>query len=291
MNPTVGQRFDRIEAAMPYKPQSRALDPREVVIAPGWNVRDMRSPAVREHIQTIKASILERVNDNPPLPALIKPIEVTYDIKTGVTTLVDGECRLTACRELWNAGHEVYVASKVVEGTDAQLFATALASNAGRAYTEVEIAEGIRRLHVGQLWSAKKVAAHICRPLRYVTDALQLAAVPDEAKQLLNQGAVTKDAVLHAAKGKDGDSLDALKTRAAARPMPTQTALPGVSSKTKPTPPVARPKKQSAKEAVAKAAPSLLELADAMYRLIMDPQIPRSELRSAAQPYGKARGL
>ena len=45
------------------------------------------------------------------------------------------------------------------------------------------------------------------------------------------------------------------------------------------------------KEQIAKKAPSLLELADAMYRLIMDPQVPRSELRMVAEPYGKARGL
>ena len=287
-----GQRFDRIEAAMPYKPQSRALDPRDVQIKANWNVRDMKSPAVRDHINGIKESIRQRIADG--LPGLIKPIEVTYDRGTGVTDLVDGECRLTACRELWDEGLEVYVASKVVEGSDDQLFATALASNSGRAYTDVEIAEGIRRLNVGQLWSPTKIARHICRPLRYVTDALALAGVPEEAKQLLNEGAVTKDAVLHAVKGKDGDSLGALKERAAGRlkaQPPTQASIPGTPApRAKAAPPVARPKKPSAQESIAKKAPSLLELADSMYRLIMDEQ-PWTELELAAKAYGKARGI
>ena len=38
--PSPGERFDRSTNSAPYKPQSRALNPLDVVIAPGWNVRD-----------------------------------------------------------------------------------------------------------------------------------------------------------------------------------------------------------------------------------------------------------
>ena len=289
-----GQRFDRIEAAMPYKPQSRALDPRDVQIKANWNVRDMKSPAVRDHINGIKESIRQRIADG--LPGLIKPIEVTYDRGTGVTDLVDGECRLTACRELWDEGLEVYVASKVVEGSDDQLFATALASNSGRAYTDVEIAEGIRRLNVGQLWSPTKIARHICRPLRYVTDALALAGVPEEAKQLLNEGAVTKDAVLHAVKGKDGDSLGALKERAADRlkaQPPAQASIPGTPApRGKAAPPVARPKKPSAQESIAKSDTGMaLTIGIDLARLVLEDYWVRRDLEIKAKAYLSAVGL
>ena len=38
---TPGQRFDRAFGTAPYNPSSRALNPLDVVIAPGWNVRDV----------------------------------------------------------------------------------------------------------------------------------------------------------------------------------------------------------------------------------------------------------
>lgn len=58
---------------------------------------------------------------------------------------------------------------------------------------------------------------------------------------------------------------------------------------------MARPKKPSVKEQIIKSmraepGKSVLELADAMYRLIMDEQ-PWNELELAAKSYGKARGL
>jgi len=45
--PQPGERLDRAEGTKPYREESRALDPREVTIKPGWNVRDMTSPATR----------------------------------------------------------------------------------------------------------------------------------------------------------------------------------------------------------------------------------------------------
>jgi hypothetical protein len=52
-------------------------------------------------------------------------------------------------------------------------------------------------------------------------------------------------------------------------------------------------KAPSAKESIAKAAPSLLELADAMCRLFFDQTIPdwKQEVTEAARAYRKARGL
>ena len=82
--PIQNERFDRCSTGRPYKPESRALDPREVTIQPGWNVRDMSSPETREWISTLKVSILTAGYDQT------KPISVRYDRKTGVAISNDG---------------------------------------------------------------------------------------------------------------------------------------------------------------------------------------------------------
>ena len=193
--PVPGERFDRIAEGEPYRPESRALDPRQVTIEPGWNVRDVTTTEAKEHIASIKASILARVNEEPPLPGLIKPIEVRYDRKSGRVTLVDGQCRLIACRELWDEGNQVYVPCKVLEGSEDQLFASSISSNGGKPLTQWEIGEGCRRLmRFG--WSKEKIAASICKSVRYVTDAIALSNVPVEAKAMMAAGEATPGAVL-----------------------------------------------------------------------------------------------
>jgi hypothetical protein len=176
-----------------------------------------------------------------------------------------------------------------------------MAGNAGQPLTQWEIGSGCRRL-VKFGWSPSMIAAHICKTIRYVNEALALANVPVEAKEMLRDGSVTPGAVLHAVNGKDGDSLPKLKARVAAAPKPQpkddgylrNVELHGPSFTTTRNPPkykpVARPKKPSAAEQTAKKAPAVLELADAMYRLIIDEQ-PWNELELAAKAYGTARGL
>jgi ParB/RepB/Spo0J family partition protein len=282
---TPGERFDRAETGQPYKPQSRMYSPLDIAVTPQWNVRDMTTTETHEYIADLKASILARGVD--------KPIAVRYDRKTGIKTLVDGQCRLTACKELWQEGHKVYIPCVQVEGDEAELTAESLTSNSGHPLTQLEIGVGCKRL-LKWGWSPAVIAAHICKPLRFVTDALALADVPLEAKALLNEGAVTPGAVLHAVSGKDGDSVEALKTRVAERPAdpaPRQATLPGTPAKAKKPKPVARPKKPSAKEQIAKSAPECLKLADKMYYLILDNDAHVKDQVAAAKAYGKARGL
>ena len=83
-----------------------------------------------------------------------------------------------------------------------------------------------------------------------------------------------------------------LKETVASRPKAkesAQTSFPG--PKAKAPKPVARPKKPSAKEEIAKAAPKLLDLADAMARLILDENVMLEEPQRVAREYIKARGL
>ena len=134
-----GERFDRSQAGVAYKPQSRALNPLDVVIAPGWNVRDVNSTESKEHIAALKLAILTNGYDQT------KPISVKYDRVTGVSTLVDGQCRLTACQQIRNDGQEIWIPAVVTDGDEAQLTVESIAGNAGKQLTQWEIGEGCRR--------------------------------------------------------------------------------------------------------------------------------------------------
>lgn len=261
-----GERFDRSSAGQPYKPQSRALNPLDVVISQGWNVRDMNSSETREHIETLKLSIITNGYDDT------KPISVRYDRASGVSTLVDGQCRLTACREIRASGTEIWIPCVATEGDEAQLTAASLSGNSGKPLTQWEIGEGCRRLsRFG--WSKEKIAASICKSVRYVTEAIALSNVSLEAKSMLAAGEVTPGRILHASAGRDGDSIEQVKQEVSKRPAN----------------PVSRPKKQSVAEKTAKTAPTLLELADSMYKAFADIYGDDSELPNEARAYWKAR--
>jgi len=286
LHKTPGERFDRASTGTAYKPESRMHDPRDIRIDPNWNGRDMTSPATLDHIAALEESILA--------DGVREAIRVTYDKTTGVRTLVAGLCRLTACLNLWKKGHMVMVPCQRVEGDEIELTIENVTSNAGLPFTQWEAGVEYRKLiRWGQ--SPQEIARRVCKPVRYVTEAIALSAVPLEAKAMLSKGTVTPGAVLHAVEGKDGDSMDTLKAKVAAQPKPKEPAqkiLPNVPAAKAPKPkPVARPKKPSVKEEIAKKAPNLLELADAFYRLYFDKGVDVTEVDNAAKAYGKARGL
>ena len=238
--PTPGARFGRGIEDSPYRPETAANDPRDIVIADGWNVRDMNSAETLEHVAALKISILTRGYDPT------HPISVKYNKKTGVKTLVDGQCRLTACRELWDEGHEIYVPQIRVEGDEAELQAAAISAEAVQHLTQWEIGEGCRRLtRFG--WSIDKIAASICKSKRYVTDAISLSNVSLDAKAMLSAGEVTPGAVLHAVKEVGPEAaVESLHEAVAAQPQPAQTNIPGTKpAKVKP---LSRPKAASKKD-------------------------------------------
>ena len=169
-----------------------------------------------------------------------------------------------------------------------------LTQNAGLPLTQWEAGVEYRKLLRWGCTTAD-VARRVCKPLRYVTEAIALSTAPLEAKAMLSDGTATPGAVLHAVEGKDGDSVEKLKAKVAERPKPKespQTSFPGTSAPKAAKPkPVARPKKPSAKETIAKAAPSLLDLADTLARMVVDEDQSIDKVIAAARAYIKARGI
>ena len=92
---------------------------------------------------------------------------------------------------------------------------------------------------------------------------------------MLEAGEVTPGRILHASQGKDGDSIKQVRQEVSKRPEKDK--------------PVSRPKKQSVAEKTAKTAPTLLELADSMYKAFADIYGDDSELPNEARAYWKAR--
>ena len=283
---TPSERFDRAEGSSPLRSDRAYYDPRWIKIEPDWNARDLSSPAALAHIASLEESILA--------DGVREAIKVKYDRATGVRTLVAGHCRLTACLNLIAKGHDVKIPCEQVKGDEIELMIENLTSNAGLPLTQWEAGVEYRKL---LRWGCTPadVARRVCKPLRYVTEAIALSSVSLEAKALLSTGAATPGAVLHAVEGKDGDSVEKLKAKVAERPKPKaspQTSFPGTpASKAAKPKPVARPKKPSAKETIAKAAPSLLDLADTLARMVVNEDQSIDKVIAAARAYIKARGI
>ena len=281
-----GERFDRSQAGVAYKPQSRALNPLDVVIAPGWNVRDVNSTESKEHIAALKLAILTNGYDQT------KPISVKYDRVSGVSTLVDGQCRLTACQQIRNDGQEIWIPAVVTDGDEAQLTVESIAGNAGKQLTQWEIGEGCRRLlRFGK--SSEWIAASICKSLRYVTDAIALSNVSLEAKSMMAAGQVTPARVLQEVKDHGDEAVEVLKEAVAEGVEPAEietqaTATPAKMVKPTKAKPLARKKAPSAKVASVESA---LKLADDLARHSIEDDWTFEQLEKQAQAYLQARGI
>ena len=319
--PKAGERLSRAEDGTTLKLEGRNLPPRTIVIQEGWNSRDMSSPATRDHIEkTLKPSIKARMNDG--LPGLFDPIKVRYIRATGTPLLIDGECRLAAYLELWEEGIEANIPITDTDGSAADLRVSTLVGNSGLPLTPLEVGLQCKRLRDGLCKSEDWIAEHIGKPRRFITDAIALHDAPKEAKALVAAGEVTAAAVTSALTKETKQAkaekrapeperiVEPLKAAVAARPTPPQPAqasIPGTAKPVKAPKPVARPKALSKRETALKASPEpqqqpvpapkrtpegkLLDLADAMCRLILDDDIPINEAQLAAEKYKKVRGL
>ena len=284
--PSPNERFDRASNSAPYKPQSRALNPLDVVIAPGWNVRNANSAESKDHIAALKLAIITNGYDQT------KPISVKYDRVTGVSTLVDGECRLTACQQIRNEGQEIWIPAVVTDGDEAQLTVESIAGNAGKQLTQWEIGEGCRRLlRFGK--TTEWIAASICKSLRYVTDAIALSNVSLEAKSMMASGQVTPARVLQEVHEHGDEAVEVLKEAVAASVEPAAiepqaTAKPAKKVKPTKAKPLARKKAPSAKVVSVESA---LKLADDLARHTIKDDWTFEQLEKQAQAYLQARGI
>lgn len=177
------------------KIEGRKLDPRDIIIREGFNFRDITTEQAQAHIAWLKANIREH--------GVQQPVRVEY-VK-GEVFLVDGQCRVEACRQLWKEGVKVpyksggfgppLIPAIVVDGDEAEMLAASMVANGGLPPTKLEFGNAAARLlKLG--WTPDKVSlyvpAHIgltaAMKRRYVTEAVELHQAPLEVKKAVKEG-------------------------------------------------------------------------------------------------------
>lgn len=174
------------------------LSPQIISIETGHNPRDYRLPENRAHLDELKASI--KAN------GVLVPLLVRFDVTTGIVYLVDGECRLTACLELIEAGTPIdsVPTVQVKAGNEAERLIIAMTANTGKPLSKWESGGGFQRL-IGYGWDEAKIAQRLGYSLRFIKEALELADAPEAVKHLLSEQAVTPSLALAELRTKPAD--------------------------------------------------------------------------------------
>ena len=257
------------------------LDPRDIIIRKNWNYRDMTSPAVKEHIAFLKASIAERGVQEP----------ISVELVDGKIYLVNGECRLRALQQLWHEGNEVYVLAIGAKGDEAEILAKSMVANGSLPPTLLEFGKAAERL-IAFGWDEKRIAAltppHLGlkgkKAVGYVKQAVELQQAP----------LAVKEAVAHGVEGVEVSPALAIQaTRKSRTEAPTIIAEAAKEAKAKGKKKAMRPK-TAGKATKAKAAKeakvrSLEEIGDSMAKAILDDVFNTDRLEKVATEWRSAR--
>lgn len=275
------------------KIEGRKLDPRTIKIRKDFNYRDTESETVQAHIAWLKDSIKAH--------GVQQPVRVQYI--GGEVYLVDGHCRVEACKQLFKEGFKIpykeggngpaLVPALVVAGDEGDILAASMIANDSLPPTKIEFGKAADRLQkLG--WPDEKIALYIpphilvkgFKATRYVKESVELHQAPQSVKKA-------------ASEGKDGVKISEAQALKIARENPLHAeeeidkAVSQAKSKGQTT---ARRPKGEGKATKAKAAEKAsvskcLELADGMARVAMDLTLDRDEVIACASAYMEARGI
>lgn len=200
-----------------------SIDPRVIVVEPGFNPRNFNLPGAREKFEALKASIKAE--------GVQQPLWIRWTDNTPY--LVAGERRLRACLELIAEGHEI-IGVPVVQKSSHQVndpgnrLIMALTENESAPFEDVEVGSAyIRLLNYG--WSPERIAERTGKPIRYVNDMVELAGAPDAVKAMVSQGEVTAAAAVSEMKHNPIAAVENLKSKvkaAGGKPVTREKAQP-----------------------------------------------------------------
>lgn len=187
------------------------VDPRKLMITPGYNVRDFTTPAAQAALNVLKEAIREQGGVHTPLRVRMSGTEMH---------IVEGHRRHKAVMELIAEGMEIQSIPAVAEERhtdDAERTLGLIISNSGEPLTEPEKAEVVRRLKA-MGWTNDK----ICNRLGYKTEQtianfeLWLGA-PSAVKAAVASGVMAYSTAVEIARAADGDEAKAAATLKAAK--------------------------------------------------------------------------
>lgn len=266
--------------------EAYGLDPRDIRIKEGFNPRDTSSPEAQKHIAWLKESIRERGVDEP-----------IFVENTGTEfVLIDGECRLLACRQLWDEGVEVKVPTINFKGDEVAVLKKSLIANNGLPLKVLELGKAAERLiALGQ--TVEEIAAYMAphlgftpkRTEKHIKDAVELQQAPIAVKE-----AVAKGVEVEGEKITVSPALAVQATRKSREKAP-EIIKEAVTKAKKAGKKTAKREKTAGKATKAKSAEKqsvekLLLLADSLADVALDLTLDRDEVVAAADAYCKLRG-
>jgi ParB family transcriptional regulator, chromosome partitioning protein len=169
------------------------IDPRVILIEPGFNVRDFEAPENVAHVEWLKGSILE--------VGMKEPITVRNGPHGPI--LVGGECRLRAIRALIEEGHDYQsIPCQADERTtkEPERVAELHVRNSGKRLAPIEVARIALRLTSNYGWDRAKVALHLRMSESNVSHLLALLEMPEEVQDMVKRGEVAASTALQTIK-------------------------------------------------------------------------------------------
>lgn len=179
---------NEIELAATKRTDIMLVDPRNIVVREGFNVRtDMGD------LQALSDSIVE-IGLQVPLKAKKSRGEETYE-------LVDGHRRIQAIMLAIENGHSIpYVEVMPFKGNEEdQVFSMIVTGTGQKPLNDVEQAEAIKRL-VGFHYKVEEIAPKIGKSVPHVYNLLSLANVGKQIKNFIGDGLISGNTVVQIVK-------------------------------------------------------------------------------------------
>lgn len=258
------------------------LNPKDIIIQRGFNYRDMESEAVAKHIDWLKGNIREH--------GVQEPIRVKFE--GGKVFLINGECRLLACKALRKEGVEVFIPAVTARGDEAEVLAKSMVANGALPPTQLEFGAAAARLKKYgwdddriALFTPPHIAQNPSKARRYVREAVELHEAPIAVKEAVKEGVngipVSPALALQAAR------KNPLHAREEIEKIATEAKAAGKSVAKRPKGAGPATKAKAAKETYQE---SLERIGDRMATLILDDPEPAGVLKSAALAWNQTRG-
>lgn len=222
------------------------IDPRILMVDDGYNIRDMETPEAKAAQAELEESIAE---SGIRVPLLVR-------LKDDAVFVVQGHRRLRAVRSLIERGLPIETIPCIGESrgerNDAERTLDLFLSNDGLPLTEMEKAEGVRRL-VAYGWEDGKIASRLGKGVNYVRHLKSLLTMPEEVQEMVRQGEVAAATALKTVRA-EGDAAVAVLSEAIAQPPQSPQASMDIGAATpQPEPRRATPTRiEEAAERVAK---------------------------------------
>jgi ParB-like chromosome segregation protein Spo0J len=164
------------------------IDPRKIIVVPGFNARDFTTPENIERVRLMSLSIAE--------VGVKTPVKVRFE--DNKVLLVNGETRLRGTMLAIEHGADIDTIKCVPEdrGTSAaDRDAELIFGNDGQKLNMLEQAIPIKRM-LGHGWDVEKIAVRCMCSVQHVNQVLDLAEAPSEVHTMIRNGTVAATTAL-----------------------------------------------------------------------------------------------